>query len=101
MLAAAALITLVSFTLFFVAGEIVAHVTSSCWGSLKSAPERLAMPDFPEATSPSLTENYHVRAEHIAARVGKIIGKEVSATDIAQQRKHPHDVPGEWFTGPF
>ena len=39
-----------------VAGEIVAHVATKCWGDLRSAPDRLAMPDFPEATSPALTE---------------------------------------------
>jgi len=84
-----------------VAGEIVAHVTSSCWESLKSAPQRLAMPDFPEATSPTLTKGYHVRAEHIAARAGEMLARDVDFDKLARQRAHPHDVPGEWFTGPF
>jgi acetoin:2,6-dichlorophenolindophenol oxidoreductase subunit beta len=84
-----------------ISGEIVARVTANCWESLKCAPQRLAMPDYPEATSPALTESYHVRAEHIAEKIGKMFNREVASAALAQQRKHPHDVPGDWFTGPF
>ena len=84
-----------------ISGEIVARVTANCWESLKCAPQRLAMPDYPEATSPALTEGYHVRAEHIAEKIGKMLYKKVASAALAQQRKHPHDVPGDWFTGPF
>lgn len=84
-----------------VAGEVVARVASSCWGLLKSAPERMTMPDFPEATSPALTEGYHVRAEHIAEKIGVMLGCNVEFKSLATQRKSPHDVPGGWFAGPF
>ena len=84
-----------------VAGEIVARVAMNCWKKLKSAPSRLALPDFPEPTSPALTANYHVRAEHIVECVARMLGKEISAERLIQQRKHPHDVPGDWFKGPF
>jgi pyruvate/2-oxoglutarate/acetoin dehydrogenase E1 component len=84
-----------------VSGEVVARIASSCWDALKVAPQRLAMPDCPEATSPSLTEHYHVRAEHIAARVGAMLSRDVELRSLATQRKQPHDVPGDWFTGPF
>lgn len=82
-------------------GEIVAKVTKDCWAYLQAPPERLAMPDFPEATSPALTENYHVRAEHIVARVSEMLNLEVDSTPLAKSRTHPHDVPGDWFSGPF
>ena len=59
------------------------------------------MPDYPEATSPALTENYHVRAEHIAERIGNMISREVEFSSLKTKRVHPHDVPGDWFTGPF
>ena len=84
-----------------VAGEIVARIAMTEWTSLAAAPRRLAAPDAPEATSPALTRDYHVRAEHIAAAVGAMLGQEVHAGVLAEQRKHPHDQPGEWFTGPF
>jgi pyruvate/2-oxoglutarate/acetoin dehydrogenase E1 component len=84
-----------------ISGEIVARITTNCWEKLKCAPQRLAMPDCPEATSPALTENYHVRAEHIAEKIGVMINKEVEFASLKTQRTHPHDVPGDWFTGPF
>ena len=84
-----------------IAGEIVARVTANCWDALKYAPQRLAMPDYPEATSPALTENYHVRAEHIAEKIGFMTSRKVEFFHLSQKRKHPHDVPGDWFTGPF
>jgi pyruvate dehydrogenase E1 component beta subunit len=84
-----------------ISGEIVARITANCWEELKCAPQRLAMPDYPEATSPALTENYHVRAEHIAEKIGVMIASEVEFSSLKTQRVHPHDVPGDWFTGPF
>ena len=35
------------------------------------------MPDFPEGTSPALTQHYHVRAEKIVQEVGKITESKV------------------------
>ncbi len=89
------------FTTGSVAGEIVARVAMNDWGRLACAPRRLAMPDFPEPTSPALTQNYHIRAEHIAAAVGEMLGRNVETVSLVSQRKHPHDVPGDWFAGPF
>jgi pyruvate dehydrogenase E1 component beta subunit len=89
------------FTTGSVAGEIVARVAMLCWGALKCAPRRLAVPDFPEATSPALTAHYHVRAEHVAAAAAEMLGAPLEWRSLAEQRKHPHDVPGDWFTGPF
>ena len=84
-----------------ISGEIVARVAEKCWESLKFAPQRLAMPDYPEATSPALTEGYHIRAEHIAEKIGSILHREVEINSLTQKRKHPHDIPGNWFNGPF
>jgi pyruvate/2-oxoglutarate/acetoin dehydrogenase E1 component len=83
------------------AGEIVAHVATSCWKDLTAAPRRLAMPDIPESTSPALTQSYHIRAERIAETIGEIVGKNLEFESLVGQRKHPHDVPGDWFSGPF
>jgi pyruvate dehydrogenase E1 component beta subunit len=84
-----------------ISGEIVARITGSCWKDLRAAPRRLAMPDVPEATSPALTQHYHVRAEHIAAALGELVGRPVESASLAAARNHPHDVPGDWFKGPF
>lgn len=84
-----------------ISGEIVARVAADCWQHLKSAPQRLATPDFPEATSPALTRSYHIRAEQIAEKVGTMLARDVESRSLAQKREHPHDVPGDWFAGPF
>lgn len=84
-----------------VAGEIVARIVTACWTALKCAPERLAMPDFPEATSTALTSGYHVRAEHVVKRVGEMLGRDIEFQSLASRRTEPADVPGTWFRGPF
>ena len=84
-----------------VSGEIVARIASECWDSLKCAPQRLAMPDYPESTSVALTADYHVRAEHVADKVGEMLGRNINTDSLVTQREHPHDVPGDWFSGPF
>lgn len=89
------------FTTGGVAGEIVARIATDCWKELRTAPRRLAMPDIPESTSSALTKGYHVRAEHVAATIAQMLGKSLETQSLAQQRKYPHDVPGEWFSGPF
>jgi hypothetical protein len=30
-----------------------------------------------------------------------MLGREVEFISLVQQSKHPNDVPGDWFTGPF
>lgn len=84
-----------------ISGEIVAHIASHCWQDLKVAPQRMTMPDFPEATSSALTRGYHVRSEQIAEMVGFMLSRKVEFLSLTQQRKYPHDVPGDWFKGPF
>ena len=84
-----------------ISGEIVSRVADKCWEILKCAPQRLAMPDYPESTSFALTANYHVRAEHIAEKVSQMLGRKIDTGPLSMQREHPHDVPGDWFTGPF
>lgn len=84
-----------------IAGEIIAHVATRFWQDLRAAPMRLAMPDVPEATSPALTEGYHVRAEHVAAAIAQLVGLDLETVSLAAARQYPHDVPGGWFQGPF
>ena len=89
------------FTNCGISAEIVARISTSCWNDLTSAPQRLAMPDYPESTSPALTKDYHVRAEHIADKISDMLGLEIDVIPLKLQRGQNHDVPGDWFTGPF
>ena len=83
------------------AHDMISHIIQDCWGDLKVKPEFLTSPDFPESTSPALTKDYHIRSEHIAEKIALICGKKINTTALANMRQHPHDVPGDWFNGPF
>lgn len=84
-----------------VAGEIVARVSEMCFDSLKTAPRRITLPDFPAPTSPALTKSYYPGAEEILAVSGGILGKNLDAEPLKKIRTTPHDQPGTWFKGPF
>jgi len=89
------------FTTGSVAGEIIARVSMECFNVLKFKPCRLAMPDIPEPTSPALTRGFYVRASDIAIEVMKMFKLDVDSVKIDLPEPIPHDVPGEWFKGPF
>ncbi len=86
---------------FSASAEIIARVTTEAFGSLKQAPRRICLPDFPSPTSPSLSAGFYRRAEDIVETVGQMMGRTLSSESIRLQRTTPHDVPGNWFKGPF
>lgn len=84
-----------------IAGEIVAKVSMELFDKLKTAPCRIALPDFPTPTSPALTGKFYKRAEDIIEVAGKMLGRKLDAGEVKMSRHFPHDVPGDWFKGPF
>ena len=89
------------FTTGSVAGEIVARVAIEVFDKLKVPPARLAMPDVPEPTSYALTKGFYVRAADIAKKIMEMLGKDFSEVSNTLLEPTPHDVPGNWFKGPF
>ncbi len=89
------------FTTGSVAGEIIARVSTECFSSLKNKPERIAMPDFPEPTSPALTKGFYNNYLDIVKKVSNIFNKKINISNKEIQNNSPHDVPGDWFKGPF
>ncbi len=84
-----------------VSSEIIAQISITNFNHLSSPPSQLAMPNVPEPTSFGLTKNFYIRAADIANRVFNILGvKGVDASDEIPEPT-PHDVPGDWFKGPF
>lgn len=81
-----------------IANDIIAKVYKKIFESLNIAPVNLSMPNIPEPTSYQLTKNFYVNAATIVKEVLKIfkINKKINL-------KSPsiHDVPGDWFKGPF
>mgnify|MGYP001326339873 FL=1 len=84
-----------------ISGEILSRIVNKFWNKLLIKPERMAMPDFPEATSFSLTKDYHIKALDIVDKVLDMMQIENNFNKKELESKYPHDVPGDWFTGPF
>jgi pyruvate dehydrogenase E1 component beta subunit len=82
------------------ADTVISAVVSNSSIVLKNRPAKVAMPDVPEPTSFGLTRGFHVGAKEIATAVLRAC--QVDEAELSQlDRPEPHDVPGNWFKGPF
>ena len=84
-----------------VASDIISKLTTQYFDLHKVAPARLTMPDTPEPTSFALTKNFYIRAADIAEKVLEILGINGIEPHRDIPQPDPHDVPGDWFKGPF
>lgn len=82
-----------------VASEIVAKASMDTFSYLTHAPVRIANPDNPEPTSFGLTKGYHPDANQIIQAVANMLDIPIAAMIL--QSGMQHDVPGDWFKGPF
>ncbi len=89
------------FTTCSVAGEIIARVSIEIFDKLKSKPSRLAMPDVPEPTSFGLTKGFYITAGDIARKCIDILDYKYDNKSEILPEPVPHDIPGDWFKGPF
>jgi len=84
-----------------IASEIIAQVSMECFDKLIIAPKKIALPDFPTPTSKELTKVYYKRADDIVQAVSVMLGKKIRMPDINERQNYLHDVPGDFFKGPF
>jgi len=84
-----------------IASEIVSRVSRECFDDLKQAPRMLALPDFPTPTSRSLTKGFYKRAEDIIDTAAAMLKRDLIGAELIDRGAMPHDVPGDWFKGPF
>jgi pyruvate/2-oxoglutarate/acetoin dehydrogenase E1 component len=85
-----------------VSSEILAKVSANCFSSLLCAPQQIAMPDIPEPTSFALTKDFYFGADCIAKRAHQMV--HATSADVVYDNLKSvgmHDVPGDYFTGPF
>ncbi len=78
--------------------EIVAKVVEEEFRSLKSSPRRVALPDYPTPTTPTLANEYYPTSAHIAGAVLEAMGLPARAIPGLPKAT---DVPDPAFTGPF
>ncbi len=85
---------------FSVASEIISQVCIKCMNYLKNNPVKIALPDIPTPTSYQLTKKFYPGKIEIINAVSKLTKIKIKDKDMITRNKH-HDVPGEWFKGPF
>jgi pyruvate dehydrogenase E1 component beta subunit len=83
------------------AGEIVARLAEKAFGDLKSAPERIALPDNPTPTTRALANYYYPTINHIVAAVLRRLGRAVMDPFASVRPEDKLDVPDASFKGPF
>jgi len=86
------------FDVCSVASEIISYISINSFKDLKCSPRKLTMPDIPEPTGFSLTKNYHFGSNEIIKNVFEMLNIENDSRII---ERDPHDIPGDWFKGPF
>lgn len=82
------------------ASEIVGRVARERFSCLRCAPRQLTLPDTPSPASAALSKTYYPTSADVVREVGLLLGRELTA-DADALVARPHDVPGDWFTGPF
>jgi pyruvate dehydrogenase E1 component beta subunit len=84
------------------AAEIIATATEGAFGSLKSAPRRVTLPDLPAPTSPALTRHYYPQTIDIVNAAGSMFNLPArTEADLNIRHDQPLDVPDRSFLGPF
>ncbi len=83
------------------AAEIMARVSEKAHASLRAAPRRIALPDWPTPTSPALTRDFYPGVREIMTATASILGVPASRLVPFEPGNIPHDVPDTSFAGPF
>lgn len=86
-----------------VSSYVISHIYSTCFKYLKIKPRIFGRPDEQEPTSFILTKNYYPTLEDLFSKI------DLDFKGINLVKKMPfkmkeiiyHDIPGEWFKGPF
>jgi pyruvate dehydrogenase E1 component beta subunit len=81
-----------------VANDIISKICGKFFKSLKIPPINLSMPNIPEPTSYELTKNFYLNAATISKKILNIFGIKKK---IYLKSQNSHDIPGDWFKGPF
>lgn len=84
------------------ASEIITLIVEEHYGTLKSPPVRITLPDCYAPTSWALTNHYYPNQNDIVYAAKKLLGQKVDLKNmILERQKKLLDVPDASFTGPF
>ncbi|MDA9950848.1 hypothetical protein N9D28_01985 [Luminiphilus sp.] len=85
---------------FSVSSEIISSVAENLSVSSSVYMQKLGLPDMPEPTSYALTKHFHLNADDVVVKVLTMCGVAKKDSPRIRNPAH-HDVPGDWFRGPF
>jgi len=91
------LITEMGHTSCSVASEVANTIYSNSLRELLSPIKVIGLPNYPEPTSYGLTTEYYPNINSISQTIAEQCGVDIA---LLKLRNH-HDIPGEWFKGPF
>ena len=80
------------------ASEIISELSINCLPYFKLSPIKLTSLDIPEPTSQFYTKEFQLNYEKILKKILKTFNIK-KRLDYKKDLKH--DIPGEWFNGPF
>ena len=83
-----------------IAHDIVAKASIQHFSNLRCAPRAITAPDVPEPTGYGLTKGFHFGAKEIAEVAWEMVKGQSKKYSALNKLGH-HDVPGDWFNGPF
>ena len=86
---------------FSVSSEILAKVSIELHDILRSPPGILGLEDISSPASFGLTKDYYFGAEDIYNKIKLMLNIKDKQRNNLFIKNHPHDVPGDWFKGPF
>ncbi len=87
------------FEICSLASEILSKIVVKNFANLKAQPEILTMPDVSEPTSYALTKNFYISEIEIIKKCLKIL--KINKKINKNLKQAHHDIPGQWFKGPF
>ena len=82
-----------------IASEIASKISKKFFNKLKYPPVTMTMPDVPEPTSFYLTKDLYIDHFKISEKVLEMFNKKLEQKYIKKPKLH--DIPGNWFGGPF
>jgi len=95
------------FKLYGIGAEIAAAVTERCFASLKAAPRRLGLPNYPTPSSRGMIGDYYPGSPEVIAVASQLIPEAAERLAGASERVKSHrtavpvDIPHPAFKGPF
>ena len=81
--------------------EIIARAAMTMANNWKAAPLRIGLPDVATPTSYEATKRYYPDASTICKAVGDLLNVSIDTNKLISAKSPHHDIPGNWFTGPF